>query len=266
MCFLVNYILSWDHNWKRGRLSETEVTETLCVQPPACLPYLLTLQETRASSLPRVIMGLAATSHSDLYIKICICLFECGKVVGTSNQCWAGTWFGGLESQGSVQVSENQIGIRYAFCNQNPGCGFSKTGTKPKLRYWLYKNQNWIVIQDFWKEGLELGVNCWFWSRLVGTRTGFCFFKEPNPNWNCSNLFFRTGTREVLINLKNYATQAATHPNCAGPCPCKLRRKAHFNWNSARMGEGLLFIGIHGPTAHEPNWVVGFRVENLNGT
>jgi hypothetical protein len=173
VCFLVNYILSWDHNWKRGRLSETEVTETLCVQPPACLPYLLTLQETWASSLPRVIMGLAATSHSDLYIKICICLFECGKVVGTSNQCWAGTWFGGLESQGSVQVSENQIGIRYDFCNQNQGCGFSKTGTKPKLRYWLYKNQNWIVIQDFWKEGLELGVNCRFWSRLVRTRTGF---------------------------------------------------------------------------------------------
>ncbi len=90
--------------------------------------------------------------------------------------------------------------------------------------------------------------------------------KEPNPNWNCSSLFFRTGTRELLINLKNYATQAATLPNSVGPCPCKLRRKAHFDWNSVRMGEGLLFIGIQGPTAYEPNWVLGFRVENLNAT
>jgi hypothetical protein len=38
--FLVGYILSWDHNWKGGILSETEVTETQCVQSLACLPYI----------------------------------------------------------------------------------------------------------------------------------------------------------------------------------------------------------------------------------
>jgi hypothetical protein len=37
--FLLGYILSSDLNWKGGRLSEIEVTETLCVQSPACLPY-----------------------------------------------------------------------------------------------------------------------------------------------------------------------------------------------------------------------------------
>jgi hypothetical protein len=36
----VGYILSWDHSQKGGILSETEVTETLCVQSLACLPYI----------------------------------------------------------------------------------------------------------------------------------------------------------------------------------------------------------------------------------
>jgi hypothetical protein len=43
---LVGYILSAECRWKGSRLSEREMTETLSVQSPACLPYIFLLERS----------------------------------------------------------------------------------------------------------------------------------------------------------------------------------------------------------------------------
>ncbi len=122
-----------------------------------------------------------------------------GKTGQCTNQCCAGTWFGGLELE--VLVSENRTGTKFDFWNwnQNRGSQF--------FRNWD-RNQNW-------KQGSQAFSNQnWNWNGngnqtynpepRTSTRpaTRF-FFQEPdleldsrphffgnkNQNQNCSKFF-----------------------------------------------------------------------------